>query len=58
MRSSRAAAEERPGLDGDFLAHGILAVFDGALVRHLATNGEPRRFTRSVQDLALAICGT
>lgn len=48
--------EERPDLDADFLAHSILAVFDGALVRHVTTAEEPRRFTRSVQHLALAIC--
>lgn len=51
-------AAERPDLDADFLAHALLAVFDGDLVRHLTTPGDPRRFTRSVQDLATALLDT
>lgn len=49
-------SEERPDLDADFLAHSLLAVFDGDLVRHLTSPGDPRRFTRSVQQLATAMC--
>lgn len=41
-----------PPAGADFLAHTVLAVFDGALVRRLCTPDDPRRFTRSVQDLA------
>ncbi|TMR11202.1 TetR/AcrR family transcriptional regulator [Nonomuraea turkmeniaca] len=51
-------AAERPDLDADFLAHAILAVFDGALIRHLTPPGDPRRFTRSVQELAMTLLGT
>ncbi|WP_082801423.1 TetR/AcrR family transcriptional regulator [Herbidospora cretacea] len=50
-------AEARPDLDAGFLAHGILALFDGALIRHLTPPGDPRRFTRSVQEMALALLG-
>ncbi|WP_079032246.1 TetR/AcrR family transcriptional regulator [Streptomyces specialis] len=49
---------ERPDLDAEFLAHGLLAVFDGALVRHLTPPGDPHRFTRSVQQLAGLRCQT
>ncbi|MFE0099719.1 TetR/AcrR family transcriptional regulator [Streptomyces sp. NPDC059009] len=48
-------AEERPGLDGEFAAHALLALFDGDLVRHVATADEPRRFTRSVREWAGAL---
>ncbi|KAB8166286.1 TetR family transcriptional regulator [Streptomyces sp. 3MP-14] len=44
-----------PPEDADFLAHTVLAVFDGALVRRLTTPDEPRRFTRSVQTLATTL---
>ncbi|TYB50620.1 TetR/AcrR family transcriptional regulator [Nonomuraea sp. PA05] len=47
----------RPGLDADFLAHALLAVFDGDLIRHVTTPGDPRRFTRSVQEMATALLG-
>ncbi|WP_223167831.1 hypothetical protein [Nonomuraea sp. SYSU D8015] len=50
-------AAERPDLDADFLAHAILAVFDGALIRHLTQPGGPRCFTRSVQEMATALIG-
>ncbi|MGP3912219.1 TetR/AcrR family transcriptional regulator [Nonomuraea sp. 10N515B] len=50
-------AAERSDLDADFLAHAILAVFDGALIRHLTQPGDPRRFTRSVQEMAKALLG-
>ncbi|MFF4414954.1 TetR/AcrR family transcriptional regulator [Streptosporangium sp. NPDC001559] len=51
-------AEERPGLDADFadfLAHALLALFDGELVRRTSSPEEPRRFTRSVTELAVAL---
>ncbi|MEU8272515.1 hypothetical protein AB0B89_35860, partial [Sphaerisporangium sp. NPDC049002] len=48
-------AGERPDLDAEFLAHGLLAVFDGGLIRHLTPPGDPRRFTRSVQRMATAL---
>ncbi|HEX2312954.1 MAG TPA: TetR/AcrR family transcriptional regulator [Thermomonospora sp.] len=48
-------AEERPDLDAEFLAHTILAVFDGALVRRMTTPDDPRRFTRSVRSLATTL---
>jgi AcrR family transcriptional regulator len=48
-------AAERPDLDADFLAHALLATFDGDLIRHLTRPGEPRRFTRSVQSMAAAL---
>jgi AcrR family transcriptional regulator len=48
-------AEERPDLDADFLAHGLLAVFDGGLIRHVTPADDPRRFTRSVQQMATAL---
>jgi AcrR family transcriptional regulator len=48
-------AEERPDLDADFLAHGLLAVFDGDLIRHVTPASDPRRFTRSVQQMATAL---
>ncbi|MEV1004079.1 TetR/AcrR family transcriptional regulator [Nonomuraea sp. NPDC050202] len=50
-------AAERPDLDADFLAHALLALFDGDLIRHLAASGDPRRFTRSVQETAAALLG-
>ncbi|WP_344489973.1 TetR/AcrR family transcriptional regulator [Nonomuraea monospora] len=50
-------AAERPDLDAGFLAHALLAVFDGDLIRHLTTPGDPRRFTRSVQEMATALLG-
>ncbi|MGN9845572.1 TetR/AcrR family transcriptional regulator [Nonomuraea sp. H19] len=48
-------AAARPDLDAEFLAHAILAVFDGDLIRHLTPPGDPRRFTRSVQGMAVAL---
>ncbi|GAA4937542.1 AcrR family transcriptional regulator [Nonomuraea thailandensis] len=50
-------AAERPDLDADFLSHALLAVFDGDLIRHLTPPGDPRRFTRSVQETAAALLG-
>ncbi|MEV1009407.1 TetR/AcrR family transcriptional regulator [Streptomyces sp. NPDC049881] len=50
-------ADERPDLDAAFLAHTLLAVFDGALIRHITPPGDPRRFTRSVQRTAMALLG-
>ncbi|NUT32965.1 MAG: TetR/AcrR family transcriptional regulator [Hamadaea sp.] len=50
-------AEGRPDLDAGFLAHAVLAVFDGDLVRHMTAPGDPRRFTRSVQEMAMALLG-
>lgn len=47
-------ADERPDLDADFLAHAVLAVFDGDLIRHLTPPDDPRRFTRSVQQMVTA----
>ncbi|MEU8404016.1 TetR/AcrR family transcriptional regulator [Nonomuraea sp. NPDC048892] len=47
--------EARPDLDADFLAHALLAVFDGDLIRHMTPPGDPRRFTRSVQHMATAL---
>lgn len=52
---SELYAAEHPGRDTDFLAHALLATFDGELVRHVTTRRDPRRFTRSVQALALAL---
>jgi AcrR family transcriptional regulator len=54
---SALLAAERPDLDSDFLAHAILAVFDGALIRHLTPPGDPRRFTRSVQEMVMTLLG-
>ncbi|WP_110945852.1 TetR/AcrR family transcriptional regulator [Streptomyces avicenniae] len=48
-------AEARPDLDAGFLAHTLLAVFDGDLIRHLTPPDDPRRFTRSVQRTAMAL---
>ncbi|PRX70630.1 hypothetical protein B0I32_101725 [Nonomuraea fuscirosea] len=47
--------EARPDLDAGFLAHTLLAVFDGDLIRHMTPPGDPRRFTRSVQQMATAL---
>ncbi|MGV9773735.1 TetR/AcrR family transcriptional regulator [Streptosporangium sp. NPDC003464] len=47
-------AEERPDLDTEFLAHALLSVFDGNLIRHL-TRDDPRRFTASVQEMVIAL---
>ncbi|MET9066941.1 TetR/AcrR family transcriptional regulator [Streptosporangium sandarakinum] len=47
-------ADERPDLDADFLAHAVLAVFDGDLIRHLTPPDDPRRFTRSIQRMVAA----
>ena len=48
-------ADERPDLDADFLAHALLAVFDGDLIRHLTPADDPRRFVRSLRQMALAL---
>lgn len=48
-------SEERPDLDTDFLAHAVLAVFDGDLIRHTTPPDDPRRFTRSIQKMAMAL---
>lgn len=48
-------AQERPDLDAGFLAHALLALFDGELVRRTTSPEEPRRFTRSVTELAAAL---
>lgn len=53
-------ADSRPDLDADetdFTAHALLAVFDGDLIRHLTPAGDPRRFTRSIQRLAMGLLG-
>ncbi len=54
---SDLVAEARPDLDAGFVAHALLAVFDGALIRHVTPPEDPRRFTRSVRSLALALLG-
>ncbi|GAA3133867.1 TetR/AcrR family transcriptional regulator [Streptosporangium carneum] len=48
-------AEERADLDADFLAHALLALFDGELVRRTTRPDDPRRFTRSIQETATAL---
>lgn len=48
-------AEARPDLDADFLAHAILATFDGDLIRHVTPTDDNRRFTRSIQQMATAL---
>ncbi|MCQ4206461.1 TetR/AcrR family transcriptional regulator [Streptomyces longispororuber] len=50
-------SEARPDLDADFVAHAVLAAFDGALIRHMTPPDDPRRFTRSVQQMATALLG-
>lgn len=47
--------EGRPDLDADFLANAVLAVFDGDLIRRMAPLDDPRRFTRSIQQMAMAL---
>jgi AcrR family transcriptional regulator len=54
---STLLAEARPDLDADFLAHVVLAAFDGDLIRRMTRPGDPRRFTRSVQQLAMTLLG-
>ncbi|MCG5220105.1 TetR/AcrR family transcriptional regulator [Streptosporangium sp. KLBMP 9127] len=54
---STLLADERPDLDADFLAHALLAVFDGGLIRRLTPSDDPRRFTRSIQQMATALLG-
>ncbi|MHC5256388.1 TetR/AcrR family transcriptional regulator [Streptomyces sp. UC4497] len=48
-------ADGSPDLDAGFLAHSVLAVFDGDLIRHMTPPEDPRRFTRSVQQMAMAL---
>ncbi len=48
-------ADERPDLDADFVAHALLAVFDGDLIRRLTPADDPGRFVRSLQQMALAL---
>ncbi|GAA0936395.1 hypothetical protein [Nonomuraea longicatena] len=50
-------ADGDPGRDAGFLAHAVLAVFDGDLIRHTTPPDDPRRFTRSVQRMAVALLG-
>ncbi|MEV3857466.1 TetR/AcrR family transcriptional regulator [Streptomyces sp. NPDC050095] len=49
----------RPALgaapDADFLAHAVLAVFDGDLIRRMTPTDDPRRFTRATQQMAMAL---
>ncbi|WP_286988824.1 TetR/AcrR family transcriptional regulator [Thermomonospora sp. CIF 1] len=52
---STLLAEGRPGCDADFLAHALLAAFDGNLIRHITRPEDPRRFTRSIQQMATAL---
>lgn len=46
-----------PDLDADFAAHAVLAVFDGDLIRHMTPSDDPRRFTRSIRQIAMALLG-
>ncbi|MDQ0797793.1 TetR/AcrR family transcriptional regulator [Streptomyces sp. B1I3] len=48
-------ADGTPDLDAGFLAHAVLAVFDGDLIRRMTPPDDPRRFTRSVQQMAMAL---
>ncbi|MET7301151.1 TetR/AcrR family transcriptional regulator [Embleya sp. NPDC005575] len=48
-------ADGSPDLDAGFLAHAVLAVFDGDLIRHMTPPDDPRRFTRAVQQMAMAL---
>lgn len=48
-------SERHRDLDTDFLAHAVLAVFDGDLIRHLTPPEDPRHFTRSIQRMAMAL---
>ncbi|HEY5833351.1 TetR/AcrR family transcriptional regulator [Streptomyces sp.] len=48
-------ADGRPDLDADFLAHAVLAVFEGDLIRHMTPPDDPRRFTRSIQQMAMTL---
>ncbi len=48
-------ADGRPDADADFLAHAVLALFDGALIRRMTPPEDPRRFTRSVQRMAMTL---
>ncbi|MGP3962399.1 TetR/AcrR family transcriptional regulator [Nonomuraea sp. 3N208] len=48
-------AEGSPDFDAGFLAHAVLAVFDGDLIRHMTLPDDPRRFTRSIQQIATAL---
>ncbi|WP_248964841.1 TetR/AcrR family transcriptional regulator [Sphaerisporangium perillae] len=50
-------AEARPDLDAEFVAHTLLACFDGDLVRHVTANGGRTRLTHSIHDLTLALLG-
>lgn len=52
---STLLADGSPDLDAGFLAHAVLAVFDGDLIRHMTPPDDPRRFTRSVQQMAMAL---
>ncbi|GAB2926380.1 TetR/AcrR family transcriptional regulator [Nonomuraea fastidiosa] len=54
---SELLAEARPGLDTEFAAHAVLAVFDGDLIRHVTPPGDPRYFTRSVQRMVAVLLG-
>lgn len=54
---ARSGSDSDRDSDADFLAHAMLAVFDGDLIRHLTPPGDSRRFTRSVQRMATALLG-
>ncbi|ADI08189.1 transcriptional regulator, TetR family protein [Streptomyces bingchenggensis BCW-1] len=54
---SALVRELRPGLDAEFVAHMLLAAFDGELVRRLTADGDWTRFRRSVRDLADLLVG-
>ncbi|WP_432253575.1 TetR/AcrR family transcriptional regulator [Streptomyces sp. HNM1019] len=47
----------RPELDADFLAHMLLAAFDGELVRRLTAEGDRPRYRQSVRDMADLMLG-
>lgn len=50
-----SGAGEGDGRDADFLAHAVLNLFDGDLIRHLTPADDPRYFTRAVQRMAVAL---
>src|SRR5690606_27552953 len=54
---SALLAQARPDLDADVSAHAVLAAFDGDLIRHVTPPDDPRRFTRSIQRLTMALLG-
>ncbi|XVQ06616.1 TetR/AcrR family transcriptional regulator [Spirillospora sp. CA-255316] len=54
---STLLAQASPGLDTELTAHALLAAFDGDLIRHITHADDPRRFTRSIQQMATALLG-